>query len=143
MKRPTPVTRKPIDIDRVMASVRDDSAGGTVVFLGTVRKKSEGKAVRGLTYEVYKEMAERKMGEIEAAVRERWPVVGMAIVHRYGSLEVGEISVVVAVSCEHRAEAFEACSYAIEAIKKSLPLWKKERFKGGDESWVKGSAIVK
>ena len=109
--------------------------------MGTIRRKSEGKFVEGLTYEVYREMAERKMAEIEDRVRKRWPVVKMAMAHRYGDLEVGEVSVAVAVSCRHRAEAFEACRYAIDTIKGTLPIWKKERFKGGSETWVKGTPI--
>jgi molybdopterin synthase catalytic subunit len=141
MKKLPPITRRPIEIDRVLASVRDDSAGGTVVFLGTVRKRSGGRGVRGLRYEVYREMAVKRMGEIEAAVRKKWPVIGITMVHRYGSLKVGEVSVAVAVSCEHRAEAFEACKYAIDAIKGTIPLWKKEKFQDGNESWVKGSLV--
>lgn len=119
----------------------DEEAGGAVVFVGTIRRKSDGRTVERLTYEVYREMAERKMLEIESRVRSRWPVVRIAMVHRYGALKVGEVSVVVAVSCRHRAEAFEACRYAIDTIKGALPMWKKERFKGGSESWVKGTPI--
>ena len=112
-----------------------------MLFVGTVRNRSEGKSVTGLRYEVYREMAEKKMGEIEGQVRERWPVVNLAMVHRYGDLKVGEVSVAVAVSAEHRADAFEACRYAIDAIKETLPLWKKEKLKGGRELWVEGSPI--
>jgi molybdopterin synthase catalytic subunit len=121
--------------------VKDDSAGGTVLFLGTVRRKSEGRVVSGLSYEVYRGMAEKRMKEIESTIRKRWPVVRLAMVHRYGRLRVGDISVAVAVSCEHRAEAFEAGRFAIDTIKKSLPLWKKEKFLSGRESWVKGAPI--
>ena len=109
--------------------------------MGTIRNRSEGKTVTGLSYEVYREMAERRMGEIEADVRKRWPVVKMTMVHRYGNLKVGEVSVAVAVSCEHRAEAFEACRYAIDTIKGTLPIWKREKFEGGSQSWVKGTPI--
>ena len=97
--------------------------------------------MEALTYDVYREMAERKMAEIEEKVRLKWPVVRMAMVHRYGGLKVGEVSVAVAVSCRHRAEAFEACRYAIDTIKGTLPMWKRERFRGGSEKWVKGSPI--
>ena len=114
-----------------------------MLFLGTIRNRSEGKAVKGLEYEVYKEMAEKRMDEIERVVMKRWPIVKMAMVHRYGDLKIGEVSVAVAVSCEHRAEAFEACRFAIDTIKTSLPLWKKEKFGGGSERWVKGTAISK
>ncbi len=136
------ITRRRIKPGDVLASVADDSAGGTVMFLGTVRNRSEGKKVVGLTYEVYREMAEKRIEQIEKTVRSRWPVVKIALVHRYGSLRVGEVSVVVAVSCEHRGEAFEACRYAIDEIKRSLPLWKKERSGTGAEKWVKGTPIA-
>ena len=137
------ITARAIDPAAVLESVRDPSAGGTVIFLGTVRKRSEGKKVERLEYQVYKAMAEKKMSELEAQVKSRWPVKKIAMVHRYGRLEVGEVSVAVAVSCEHRAEAFQACRFAIDTIKRSLPLWKKERFSGGEESWVKGTPIRK
>lgn len=142
MARKRLITREPIDPARVLASVADDSAGGSVLFVGTVRNRSAGRHVRGLTYEVYREMAEKKMLEIEAQARKKWPVRKMAMVHRYGDLKVGEVSVAVAVSCEHRAEAFGACRYAIDSIKGALPIWKKEKVAGGGESWVKGSAIT-
>jgi molybdopterin synthase catalytic subunit len=135
------ITRQPIDPVQVLASVGGEEAGGAVLFVGTIRVRSGGKTVEGLTYEVYKKMAERKMGEIEGKVRNRWPVLKIAMVHRYGHLKVGEVSVAVAVSCEHRAEAFEACKYAIDTIKGTLPMWKKERFKGGAQTWVKGRPI--
>jgi len=90
---------------------------------------------------VYRGMAERRMQEIEDRVRKKWPVVKIAMVHRYGPLKVGEVSVAVAVSCEHRAEAFEACRYAIDTIKGTLPMWKKERLRGGTQVWVKGTPI--
>jgi molybdopterin synthase catalytic subunit len=124
-----------------LALVCDKEAGGAVLFVGTIRRRSEGKIVEGLTYEVYRGMAERRMEEIEDRVRKRWPVVKIAMVHRYGHLRVGEVSVAVAVSCEHRAEAFEASRYAIDTIKETLPMWKKERFKGGAQTWVKGTPI--
>jgi len=125
----------------VLASVVGEEAGGAVLFVGTIRRKSGRRTVEGLTYEVYREMAEKKMLEIEKRVRDRWPVVKIAMVHRYGPLKVGEVSVAVAVSCRHRAEAFEACRYAIDTIKVALPMWKKERFKGGSETWVRGTPV--
>ncbi len=137
----TKITKNPIDPGRVLASVEDRSAGGSVIFVGTVRRRSEGKSVKGLTYEVYREMAEKRMKEIEAGVRKKWPVVKMAMVHRYGDLKVGEVSVAVAVSCEHRAEAFEACRFAIDTVKRTLPMWKKEKFGLGSEKWVKGTPL--
>jgi len=135
------ITRYPINPAEVLALVGDREAGGAVLFVGTIRRRSEGKAVEGLTYEVYRGMAERRMREIEEEVRKKWPVMKIAMAHRYGQLKVGEVSVAVAVSCEHRAEAFEACRYAIDTIKRALPIWKKEHFKGGAQTWVKGTPI--
>ena len=135
------ITRSPIDPAKVLASVADDSAGGSVLFVGTIRNRSGGRRVRALTYEVYRAMAERKMREIESLARKKWPVRRMAMVHRYGDLKVGDVSVAVAVSCEHRAEAFEACRYAIDSIKGTLPIWKKETTAAGARSWVRGSPI--
>jgi molybdopterin synthase catalytic subunit len=135
------ITKASIDPGRVLASVGDSEAGGAVLFVGTIRRRSGGKVVEGLTYEVYRRMAEKKMAEIEGRVRKKWPVVKIAMVHRYGDLKVGEVSVAVAVSSMHRAEAFEACRYAIDTIKGTLPMWKKERFKSGSQTWVKGTLI--
>lgn len=135
------ITKAPIDPGRVLALIADPSAGGTVLFLGTVRNRNEGLKVEGLEYEVYREMATKRMGEVERNLRERWPVRKVAMVHRYGRLRVGEVSVAVAVSSEHRAQAFEAARFAIDEIKRTLPLWKKELTKGGRASWVKGEPI--
>ena len=135
------ITRSPIDPVEALRAVRDNAAGGTVMFLGTIRNSSEGKVVRGLEYEVYKEMAEKRMDLLEKKVHAKWPIRKIMMVHRYGNLKVGEVSVAVVVSSEHRAEAFEACRYAIDTIKRTLPLWKKEKLKGGKESWSKGEPI--
>lgn len=113
-----------------------------MVFLGTVRNMNEGNAVASLDYEIYKEMAEKRMAEIESEVRKKWSVKGMRMVHRYGRLKVGEISVAVAVSSEHRKEAFEACRYAIDRMKRTLPIWKTERTKEGKELYVRGRPIA-
>lgn len=135
------ISKGSIDPFAVVEEVMDDSAGGTVVFIGTIRNRSEGKKVRNVEYQVYREMAERRMKEIETEVKNKWPVKKIRMVHREGRLPVGEVSVVVAVSCEHRAEAFEACRYAIDRIKGALPLWKKESNAGGKKRWVEGTPI--
>ena len=109
--------------------------------MGTIRDRHEGRAVESLEYEVYREMAEKKMKELEALIMTKWPVKKVAMAHRYGRLKVGEVSVAVAVSSEHRAEAFEACRFAIDTIKRTLPLWKKEKLKSGKEAWTKGELI--
>ena len=135
------ITRAPIDVAKILRAVRDPSAGGMTLFLGTVRDRNEGRAVRGLEYQVYKEMAEKRMSAIEAEVRTKWPVRKMVMVHRYGRLRIGEVSVAVAVATEHRADAFGACRYAIDSIKRMLPLWKRESLSGGGEVWTKGEPI--
>jgi molybdopterin synthase catalytic subunit len=135
------ISRRTVDPFKIAQSVADDSAGATVIFVGTIRNTSEGKKVKNLEYQVYKEMAEKKMTEIEAEVMKRWPVKKVRMVHRHGTLSVGEVSVVVAVSSEHRAEAFDACRYAIDRIKKTLPLWKREIEAGGRKEWVTGTPM--
>jgi molybdopterin synthase catalytic subunit len=135
------ITRRPIDPAKVLGSVTDDSAGGVVLFLGTVRKTNRGKAVSAVDYEAYKLMAERRLEELAKEIRGRWPVRGLTLVHRVGTLKVGEVSVAVAVSSAHRAEAFEAARFAIDRIKKSLPIWKHEILKGGKEVWLDEAVI--
>ncbi len=97
--------------------------------------------MRALEYETYRLMAERRIVQLEKEVRRRWPIKAITLVHREGTLEVGEVSVVVAVSAEHRAEAFEAARFAIDRIKKSLPIWKRETLKGGRRAWAEGTSI--
>jgi molybdopterin synthase catalytic subunit len=135
------ITKKPIDTTKVLESVMDESAGGVVLFIGTVRNSNRGKKVSGVDYEAYKEMAERRIGELAKEVRKRWPVVALTFIHRVGTLKVGEVSVAVAVSSVHRAEAFEAARFAIDRIKKSLPIWKHETLKGGGRVWLEESVI--
>ena len=135
------ITRKPIDPTKVLESVLDDSAGGVVLFIGTVRNSNRGRRVTAIDYEAYKEMADRKIGELAKEVRRRWPVKALAFIHRVGTLNVGEVSVAVAVSSAHRAEAFEAARFAIDRIKKSLPIWKHETLKGGERVWLEESVI--
>jgi molybdopterin synthase catalytic subunit len=105
------------------------------VFIGTTRDHSDGKKVLSLEYEAYEPMATAVLHEIERTARARWPIENIAIVHRIGKVEIGEASVVIAVSAVHRREAFEACRWAIDTLKKDAPIWKKERFEGGS-AWV-------
>jgi molybdopterin synthase catalytic subunit len=116
--------------------VRRPHCGGVVVFLGTVRDLTGERVTVALDYEAYADMAEKKMAEIEADTRRRWPIGEIALVHRLGRLEVGEISVAVAVSCPHRVEAFEACRHAIDRLKELVPIWKKENWADGTTEWV-------
>ncbi|MDA4126698.1 MAG: molybdenum cofactor biosynthesis protein MoaE [Thaumarchaeota archaeon] len=135
------ITRKPIDPTKVLESVMDDSAGGVVLFIGTVRNSNRGRRVNAIDYEAYKEMAERRIEELAKEVRRRWPVKALTFIHRVGTLKVGEVSVAVGVSSVHRAEAFQAARFAIDRIKKSLPIWKHETLKGGARVWLEESVI--
>jgi molybdopterin synthase catalytic subunit len=119
----------------------DDDAGGTVLFVGTIRNQTNSKEVKGLEYEVYHRMAERQIAKLEEEIRRRWPVKSIRLIHREGKLKVGEVSVVVAVSAAHRGEAFDAARYAIDRIKESFPIWKREKFRGGRYAWAKGTPI--
>ena len=130
------LTRDPIDYHRLTEQVRRADCGGVVLFLGTVRDLTGDRRTTALDYEAYPSMAEKKMAEIEAEARRRWPVGEIMLVHRLGHLEVGEVSVAVAVSCPHRAEAFEACRHAIDRLKELVPIWKKENWADGTSEWV-------
>jgi len=132
------ITQDPIDVSAVTDSVADDGSGATVLFLGTVRDHSdETSQVSEMYYEVYTEMAEAALKEIEDEAIRRWKLKKFVAIHRVGTMQVGEVSVAIAVSAEHRKEAFEACQYAIDTIKKTVPLWKKE-ISGSGSRWVKG-----
>jgi molybdopterin synthase catalytic subunit len=134
------LTKHRIDPDSVLKQVRDPGAGGHALFLGTVRDNSEVGRVDLIRYEAYEPMAEKRLRQIEEETKRKWPVK-VSLVHRLGKLRVGEISVAVAVSAPHRAEAFEACRHAIELIKRDVPIWKKERLADGRELWVEGHVI--
>jgi molybdopterin synthase catalytic subunit len=133
------VTSDPISADEALGFVADPGAGGTCVFLGTVRDHSQAGDVEGLSYEAWDELALRRLGEIAGEAFAKWSIRKMAILHRTGDLAVGEPSVVVAVSAEHRAEAFEACRHGIERLKEDVPIWKKEHLEAGESHWVMGS----
>ena len=130
------LTPDPIDHAALTEAVRRPDCGAVVTFLGTVRDLTDGRVTAALDYEAYPGMAEKKMAEIERETRERWPVGALVLVHRLGHLEVGDVSVAVAVSCPHRAEAFEACRHAIDRLKELVPIWKKENWADGTTEWV-------
>ncbi len=131
------ITREPIDLCNILVDAKDRSAGGTTLFIGSVRDHNEKGTVSEIYYEAYKEMAEEKMAEIEKEVRKRWNINKFVAIHRIGNLKVGEPSVAIAVSAEHRQEAFEACKYGIDEIKTRVPIWKKEVSESG-VAWVEG-----
>lgn len=130
------ITEEPIDFAAVTERVRSERAGAVCVFLGTVREMTGDRQTVSLEYEAYPVMAARKMEELEGEARHRWPVIEIAIVHRIGHLDLGEISVAVAVSTPHRGHSFEACRWLIDTLKEVVPIWKKELWADGTEEWV-------
>jgi molybdopterin converting factor subunit 1 len=135
------VTNEPLDPERVTAAVRRDDSGAVLLFHGVARNNSEGQRVVALEYDAYPAMAVRKLREVTDDVRTRWPITGIAVQHRTGRLAIGEASLLVAVSSAHRAEAFEACLYAVDRIKQTVPIWKKEIWEDGDGAWVPGHVV--
>ena len=125
----------PIDVAQVEQYVYDPTCGGIVTFIGTVRNSTKGKNVVRLEFEAYVPMALKELDKIADAIFEKWPVKKLAIHHRVGNLEIGEVAVAIAISCPHRKNAFEACAYAIDTLKETVPIWKKEIFEDG-EVWV-------
>jgi molybdopterin synthase catalytic subunit len=125
-----------IDPAALTAAVSSPLAGAVVLFLGTVRELTGTDITVALEYDAYVLMAEAKLAALEADVRARWPVTAVALVHRLGRLEVGDVSVAVAVSSPHRPAAFEAARYAIDALKVDVPIWKKDVRPAGDATWV-------
>jgi molybdopterin synthase catalytic subunit len=130
------LTDEPIDFAALTEAVRSTQSGAVVLFLGTVREMTDGRRTTALDYEAFGPMAESKLAKIEAEACRRWPLDRVAIVHRVGRLELGEISVAVAVSSAHRAEAFEAARYVIDTLKATVPIWKKENWQDGSSEWV-------
>ena len=130
------ITESPLDHAAITERVRSNLAGAVCTFLGTVRELTGDRRTASLDYEAYPEMALKKMGELEAEARRRWPIIEAAIVHRVGHLDLGEISIVIAVSTPHRRQSFEACQWLIDTFKEVVPIWKKELWADGSEEWV-------
>jgi molybdopterin synthase catalytic subunit/molybdopterin converting factor small subunit len=129
------LTAEPLALDAVVDEVRADQAGGIATFIGTTRLQSRGRTVLHLDYEAYEEMAEQVMAGIAAELKGRYDLCEIAIHHRTGRVEIGEASVVIAVSAPHRQDALAACKDAIDTLKEQVPLWKKEFYEGGEE-WI-------
>jgi molybdopterin synthase catalytic subunit len=129
------VSDEALSLDEVVRAVTTEEHGGVVTFSGVVRRQSRGKRIVRLEYEAYRPMAERKMAEIGAQLAAEFPGVRVAIVHRVGKLAVGDVAVVIAASAPHRAAAFDACRAAIDRLKESVPIWKKEIAEDGEE-WI-------
>ena len=132
------ITQEPIDISKMLVSSEDSSAGATVLFIGSVRDHNDSKKVSEIYYEAYEKMAENTLLEIEDQVSKKWRVKKFVAIHRIGNLKVNEISVAIAISTEHRQDAFEACRYTIESIKTRTPIWKKEISDSGTATWKDG-----
>ncbi len=126
---------KPLSVDDCRAFIADPSCGGEVIFVGTVRNHTHGKKVIRLDFEAYTPMAISEMSKIAQNIASRNDIHRVAIYHREGRLEIGEIPVIIGVSAAHRVAAFEACQYAIDTLKETVPIWKKEIFEDG-EVWV-------
>jgi molybdopterin synthase catalytic subunit len=131
------VTTEPLSIDEAYAAVRRDDCGAVALFVGIVRDHHEGKKVVSISYSAFKEMAEKEFARIAAEAAARWKIGAVYIAHRTGKLAIGDASVVIAVSAAHRAESFEACRHAIEALKKMAPVWKEEFYETG-KAWISG-----
>ena len=131
------ITSDPLDPAPLVEAVRRDESGAVALFYGVVRNENKGRSVQYLEYDAYPEMAIKKMREVADEVRARFPVTGIGVLHRIGRLEIGETSLLVAVSSGHRKEAFEACHLAVDRIKEIVPIWKKEVWDDGEE-WIEG-----
>ncbi|TDD69098.1 molybdenum cofactor biosynthesis protein MoaE [Jiangella aurantiaca] len=125
----------PLSVDEVLAAVSDRGAGGTVVFVGTVREADGGRGVTGLDYEAHPTVAE-VLRTVAEKVTAGTPLRALAAVHRVGHLEIGDVAVVVAAAADHRQEAFAACRQLIDDLKREVPIWKHQRFDDGGEEWV-------
>ena len=129
------VQSQPIDVARVLAAVEGPGEGGVVLFLGRVRDEARGRRVRRLDYDAYEGMAQSELAELERVALAEHGAARVALVHRTGRLVVGELAVAIAVAAPHRAQAFDACRWLIDALKQRVPIWKKEWYADGSE-WV-------
>ncbi len=131
------ITFAPLLVEEIYQLAGSPANGAVVVMSGTVRNQTDGKAVIALEYQAYEPMALRVFYQIAAEIRQKWTDVNCVVIHhRIGHLRIGEISVLVAVGCPHRSEAFEACRYVIDTLKHNAPIWKKEHWQDGSSSWV-------
>jgi molybdopterin synthase catalytic subunit len=130
------LTTHPINTAALVDAAHHPNAGAVVLFLGTTRELTAGRRTVALDYEAYREMAERRLAELESEARRRWPVIECTIVHRLGRVPVAEASVAIAVSTPHRADAFAAGQWLIDTLKQDVPIWKREQWSDGATDWV-------
>lgn len=140
MRRLIRVTKSRLDSAALCRAVSSPKHGAVASFVGTVRAVHAGRRVRAVTYDCFTPLAEKELARIKAAAERRWPVL-VGVEHRIGRLRVGEASVAIAAGSGHRAEAFEACRFVIEEIKRRVPVWKKEHYDTGDGRWLAGCAL--
>jgi molybdopterin synthase catalytic subunit len=130
------LTNQPIDSSALLSKASRPEAGAVVLFLGTTREMTDGRQTVKLDYEAYDEMAEKKLSELEAEARRRWPLVECLIVHRLGRVPIAEASVAIVVSTPHRTDAFAAGEWLIDSLKRDVPIWKQEHWADGTSEWV-------
>ncbi|MEN8250074.1 MAG: molybdenum cofactor biosynthesis protein MoaE [Bacteroidota bacterium] len=135
MSEEVKITERQLNTSEIISMVESDNSGSINVFIGTVRNYTKGKEVIRLEFEAYESMAIKEMQKIIDEVKKRWPINHIVIHHRVGALNIGDIPVVIAVSTPHRKDGFEACQFAIDTLKETVPIWKKEIFEDGEE-WV-------
>ena len=133
------LSEKPLDTTTLRAQLEDRDAGALVIFEGRVRRRNSDREVMALLYEASDDIAQNEFRKIAAEARANFDILGIACAHRTGRLGVGDVAVWIGVTAEHRADAFDACRYLIDEIKKRLPIWKKEFYEEGDSDWITGS----
>ena len=136
------LTRGPIPVERLIADAARPDCGAVALFLGTTRDHHRGRRVVRLAYEAHEPMARAALGRLEAEAASRWGAARCHIVHRLGEVPIGEASVAVIVTAAHRASAFDACRWAMDTLKRTVPIWKKEFFAEGDAEWVEGTPLA-
>jgi molybdopterin synthase catalytic subunit len=137
------ITSKEIDIPSILKSIDDGGVGAKVLFVGTVRNFSDNGNIAGMTYEAYIGMAEDKIKNIEIDAKKTWGIKKISIIHRIGELTIGDNSVAIAISTPHSKDAFAACQFILDKIKREVPIWKKEKILNGESKWVEGKPIKK
>jgi molybdopterin synthase catalytic subunit len=136
------LTFERIDVNKLLVKLQNTSVGGTVIFLGTVREySSENLKLSQLKYEAYETMAEEVFSDIESEAKQKWEIEGITVLHRMGTLNVGDVSVIIIVSSKHRNEAFDCCRYIIDSVKTRVPIWKMEITNRG-KNWLGGTLIL-
>ncbi|HEY8796103.1 MAG TPA: molybdenum cofactor biosynthesis protein MoaE [Gemmatimonadaceae bacterium] len=138
----TAIVRRAIDVAALLAEVQDTANGATIVFLGQVRDVNDGRAVTGIEYSAYGEMAERELAAIASECAARFGTTHLVAEHRLGTLALGETSIAIVVAHPHRAAAYDASRFVIEEVKRRLPVWKREGYVDGTSEWVNGGGVA-